>query len=254
MVEMIWEDQGAREYMEDKVSVEEGIYSDYSYYAVFDGHGGAAVSTYLQQNFKVVIRDLLTKRGGDPSKISTLLYDAFQRIVNDIPYNISVICGSTAVVVLRHKNKLWVANCGDSRAIMNSGMDAVPLTSDHKPMRSDEQQRILHLGGKVEKNNDYDVYRVNGLLAVSRAIGDFLLAPYVTWKPEITEVDIKNRINKYVVIATDGIWDALTNHEVIAIVNKTIMYDDAKDIGKRLISTSRKRGSSDNIAICLILL
>lgn len=256
MAYMIWEDIGSRPYMEDRVSVSKDLYKDYEYYAVFDGHGGAEVSTYLSIYMKEAVRSLLVKQDAQTIKsvdMAQVLFDAFQTIVNDIPYKISYDRGSTAVVVVRNKSNVWVANCGDTRAIMNSLADVVPLTVDHKPTREDEYKRITSLGGNVSQAFRGDVFRVNGSLAVSRAIGDFHLAPHVTWKPEISHFTL-DESNHYILIATDGVWDAIQNEEATALINKTITDDDWSNIGRRLIMASRQRGSTDNIAICLILL
>lgn len=252
---MIWEDIGMRSYMEDKTSFEPNIYKGFSYYGVFDGHGGAQVSTYLQLHMKSAVKQNLIRQDTMTGFIDVpkVLFDSFQDIVNAIPNQISTDTGSTAVVLLRNKNKIWVANAGDSRAIMNNGHFAQQLTMDHKPTRTDEHQRITSLGGKVIKAFERDVYRVNGVLAVSRAIGDFALSPHVTWKPEISAYTLQKR-NHYVVIATDGIWDVLPNDAVISIVNEYIMKNDWKGIGNKLILQSRRNGSEDNIACMLLIL
>lgn len=252
---MIWEDIGMRSYMEDRVSWEVDLYKGFSYCSVFDGHGGAEVSTYLQTNMKKTVLEHLIYQDTMESFIDVpkVLFDAFQTIVAAIPRQISEQTGSTAVVMLKKNNKIWLANAGDSRAIMNNGYGSVQLTQDHKPSRHDEYTRIISLGGKVNKSSPEDVYRVNGMLAVSRAIGDFALAPHVTWKPEIHAYTLTNR-NHYILLATDGVWDVLENDEVVNIINDSIIDADWKNIGYKLISMSRKKHSQDNIALALMVL
>jgi len=263
---MIWEDIGSRTYMEDRVSVDTTLYKDYEYYAVFDGHGGADVSTYLAVHLKKVVKGVLINHAIKHAHahahahqhqfvdVSEVLHESFKQVVNDIPYKLSFDRGSTAVVVIRNKTNIWVANCGDTRAIMNSLKDTVPLTDDHKPTRKDEYMRITSLGGNVAQAFKGDVFRVNGMLAVSRAIGDFALAPHVTWKPEISHFTIDTRKNHYIMIATDGVWDVTSNEDAVALINNAVLEDQWKDIGGKLITRSRQLGSTDNIAICLILL
>lgn len=161
--------------------------------------------------------------------------------------------GSTALVILKHTDKVWVANVGDTRAIMNNGLNVIQLSNDHKPNEEKEYKRITSLGGKVVKAFPQDVYRVNGVLAVSRAIGDFALSPHVTWKPEITTFNIKKH-NHYIFMATDGVWDVLSNKQVVDIVNGMIINEQWKHIGDVIISTARTYGSGDNIACILIVL
>ncbi|KAK3003079.1 hypothetical protein RJ639_019079, partial [Escallonia herrerae] len=78
--------------------------------------------------------------------------------------------GSTAVVSVVTPDKIIVANCGDSRAVLCRNGAAVPLSTDHKPDRPDELDRIETAGGRVIF---WDVPRVLGMLAMSRAIGKF---------------------------------------------------------------------------------
>ena len=251
---MVWEDIGSRDYMEDRISFDEDLFNGFSYYAVFDGHGGAQVSTFLKLNMKQAVKNELLKQNTEGVyNIPQALFHAFLTIIKNIPYLMSTETGSTAVVLLKKDSKIWVANCGDSRAIMNSGHDAVALTDDHKPNRTDEYNRIVKLGGKVFKPTGNDVYRVNGNLAVSRAIGDFALAPFVTWKPEIYSYNLTSK-NSYILIGTDGIWDVLSNDDVVNIINKSIMEQEWKQIGNKLISLSRYRHSGDNIACILIIM
>lgn len=254
---MLWEDIGQRTYMEDKLSFDVKLPYGFSYYGVFDGHGGAEVSTYLKVHMRDVIKKhiLTAFQDGPLSRVdvSSMLYDAIKQIVSDIPYRLAMETGSTAVIVLRRSSTLWVANIGDSRAIMNEGHASIPLTKDHKPNDPDEHTRIVTLGGKVAKAFPGDVYRVNGVLALSRAIGDFALAPHVTWKPDIIVHQI-NSLNHYVFIATDGIWDVLSNNEVVDIINQIAMENKWQEIGHTLITLARSRNSGDNIGCMLIIL
>merc|ERR1711913_112336 len=70
--------------------------------------------------------------------------------------------------MLYRKSKLFVGNIGDSRCIACTNGLAEPLSSDHKPCNDEEKSRIEQAGGFVEFN------RVNGNLALSRALGDFV--------------------------------------------------------------------------------
>jgi serine/threonine protein phosphatase PrpC len=93
--------------------------------------------------------------------------------------------GTTALVALIGAFCLWVANAGDCRALLvrqcqTAGVvTALPLSCDHKATRPDERARIMAAGGAVWAK------RVNGDLAVSRAIGDHDLKPYVIPQPEV---------------------------------------------------------------------
>lgn len=252
----IWEDVGNRSYMEDMYSFDVSMPYGFAYYGLFDGHGGKEVSLYLRDYMKsIIIKHLKDAMKSKESFIDVqkVLYESFKSIINDIPYKTSMNTGSTALVILRHSDKLWVANVGDTRAIMNDGLNVIQLSNDHKPNETKEYKRITSLGGKVIKAFPEDVYRVNGVLAVSRAIGDFSLSPHVTWKPEITTFNLQ-KSNHYIFMATDGVWDVLSNKQVVHIINEMIINEEWKYIGDMIISTARKYGSGDNIACILIVL
>lgn len=77
------------------------------------------------------------------------------------------ISGSTAVCCLISPTHYYFANCGDSRAVLSSKGKSIFATQDHKPVNPEEKERILRAGGNVM------IQRVNGSLAVSRALGDY---------------------------------------------------------------------------------
>ena len=84
--------------------------------------------------------------------------------------------GSTAVSVLLRGSKLYVAWLGDSACTLSRGRQAVNLMQQHKPERKDEMARITALGGSVVQL--YGIWRVNGMISVSRSIGDSSLKVY----------------------------------------------------------------------------
>lgn len=252
----VWQDIGMRAYMEDRSSVDLNLCHGYQFFAVFDGHGGPEVASYLKTHMKEAVKEVLNNhydKHGSQLSIPTVLKDAFDKIIDDIPYIIAFQTGSTAVVVLVKDNTIWVANCGDSRAIINDGENAIPLTFDHKPNRKDEYFRITQSGGQVTQSSAQDVPRVNGVLAVSRSIGDFALVPFVSWRPEITQYTYSEK-NNYIILATDGVWDVLSNEDVIRIVNNAIVQNQPKKVGESIISLSRLRNSQDNICIVIVFL
>ncbi len=254
---LILEDIGERVYMEDRLAFKIDIINGFDYLAVFDGHGGAQVATYLKAHMANIIKEFLQNaftanpQGLTVEQVKQVLYDSFKQVVKQIPTSISLLTGSTAVVALKHGKHVWVANCGDSRAIINDGaFGVIEMSVDHKPDRQDEYERITRTGGSVGKAFHGDVNRVNGMLAVSRSVGDFHLYPHVTWEPEIKYLEATKK-NAYIFMGTDGIWDVLSNKEVVDIVNACIIKGQYKVIGKEIVTLARKRGSGDNIAFLI---
>jgi serine/threonine protein phosphatase PrpC len=248
-----FQDQGGREYMEDRTDVYETLIRDYEYYAVFDGHGGSDVVEYVQQNMRGILINLISNKDTLQLNEDDILYQGLKTIVERLPTSVAKYQGTTAVIVLRRAHEMWIANCGDSRAIvsLNNGK-SIQLTDDHKPNREDEYRRIISQGGFVAPSYKGDVYRVNASLAVSRSIGDLSLFPHVTWKPEITYASISATF-KFLVLATDGVWDVLDNHDVSTIVNLQAT-NNFKNIAKNICALARTRGSTDNISIVVVRL
>lgn len=155
--------------------------------------------------------------------------------------------GTTAVVVAVARSFLLVANVGDSRAILCDESGAVtPLSSDHKPSRRDELQRIEDLGGFVLH---LGVPRVNGILAVSRAIGDAELKHLVPSEPEIRCIGRKNT-QQFVALASDGVWDVMTNEEVAAVIRRE--WNKEGKGARQVAMEAYIRGSFDNIC-CMVV-
>jgi protein phosphatase 1L len=111
-------------------------------------------------------------------------------------------------------DRLLVANVGDSRAVVCISGEAIAFSTDHKPNRTDERQRIEDAGGVVMWSG---TWRVGGVLAVSRAFGDRLLKKYVVADPEIQEESITKDV-EFVVLASDGLWDVVSNQNVVTMV------------------------------------
>ena len=242
-----------RPYQEDRHSVKLNLYNGYDYVAIFDGHGGHLVAEYLRFHLKDYVKKHLAQ-GKRPVRA---LKDAFEDAHESLPIETSYMTGAAVVVILRKDQELWIANAGDSRAIMSSSRRPVALSNDHKPHREDEHERIRQLGGRVTFNVN-DVPRVQGNLALSRSIGDKYLDPYVICNPEIKHVQI-NQNNKYVILATDGLWDALNNNEVVSIADEILRSPKKErallhDINYSLLAEARRRGSQDNTTIIFWML
>ncbi|CAI5738427.1 unnamed protein product [Peronospora destructor] len=234
--------RGDRAYMEDTSVVS----SCKRFAAVYDGHGGAAVSQYLRdQLFSMIApevaqldQEILAEMKGESNgmiklsrrqKIATMLRNSVHKLDQEvIAKNEWKFQGSTAVGVLLFEDVLYSLNVGDSRAVLCRSGDAVELTRDHKPNDPQERARIESLGGRVqwhgyvdaqgEPIEPYGAYRVNGNLAVARAIGDRDSRPFVIGEAEIRQYDIEYDKDEFIVIASDGLWDVFTSCEVVEFV------------------------------------
>jgi serine/threonine protein phosphatase PrpC len=152
---------------------------DMDLYGVFDGHAGAAAAKFSAKNYPTAFQTHL-KEDKDPviairKAFSTVNEDFRKHLENDPAAKNT---GSTALVVLLTKEKILLGNLGDTRAVLCRKGKAIRISVDHKPL--DEEDRINALGGWVM--NDA-TRRINGLLAVSRSIGDYFMEPFVCTEP-----------------------------------------------------------------------
>eukprot|EP00794_Sanderia_malayensis_P007484 gene7484-8314_t len=218
--------QGWRINMEDKhshfLSLKED--KDASFFAVFDGHGGAKVAHYCGDYLH---KKILSQEAYNEGDYVEALRNGFLTCDADMFEDETMkdeMAGSTAVCTLIKDNKIYCANCGDSRAIASIAGKVQALSFDHKPSNEIESKRIIAAGGWVEFN------RVNGNLALSRALGDFVFKrnskksveeQIVTANPDITVNNVTDDY-EFLFLACDGIWDVLTNEEVADFIRSRI--------------------------------
>jgi len=256
----VLEDVGARDYQEDRHAIFFNIFNDINYYGVFDGHGDEKVAVFMKLYFKDILVSELSKGDVNGKSIPECLFLSFQRLQTLLPKSIATYAGTTALVLLHHKDMLYVANVGDSRAILCNGKRAIGITEDHKPSAKKELERIQSVGGSVTID-PYGVPRVNGSLALSRAIGDLYLAPAVSWVPDIYTIKLES-MSKYVVAASDGLWDVFDNQEVVNHLNGFLSDVKLQANPKSVLSSAcisllkkaRERRSGDNITILMLVI
>ncbi|KAF4268547.1 hypothetical protein CNMCM8689_007501 [Aspergillus fumigatus] len=176
-----------------------------AFFGVYDGHGGDKVALFAGENVHKIVAKQEAFAKGD---IEQALKDGFlatDRAILEDPKYEEEVSGCTAAVSVISKNKIWVANAGDSRSVLGVKGRAKPLSFDHKPQNEGEKARISAAGGFV------DFGRVNGNLALSRAIGDFEfkkspeLSPeqqIVTAYPDVTVHEVTDD-DEFLVIACD---------------------------------------------------
>ncbi|XVF86842.1 hypothetical protein PTKIN_Ptkin18bG0074900 [Pterospermum kingtungense] len=173
------------------------------FFGVYDGHGGSQVANYCRDRIHVALAEEIRSLkenlcDGTSVKSQQVQWEktftnCFLKVDDEVGGKVSrgmiggnedssdssfepvapEMVGSTALVALVCSSHIVVANCGDSRAVLCRGKEAMALSIDHKPNRDDEYARIEASGGKVIQWNGH---RVFGVLAMSRSIGMFLSA------------------------------------------------------------------------------
>ncbi|KAL9606070.1 MAG: hypothetical protein Q9179_000750 [Wetmoreana sp. 5 TL-2023] len=195
-----------------------------SFFGVYDGHGGDRVALFAGENIhKILAKQEAFKKGDYEQALKDGFLATDRAILNNPKYE-EEVSGCTASVGLISKTTIYVANAGDSRSVLGVKGRAKPLSFDHKPQNEGEKARICAAGGFV------DFGRVNGNLALSRAIGDFEfkksadLSPeqqIVTAFPDVVAHTISDD-DEFLVIACDGIWDCQSSQAVIEFVRRGV--------------------------------
>ena len=121
---------------------------------------------------------------------------------------------------------IWVANVGDCRAVICEGGKARALTVDHRPDKTEEREAVERRGGEVVKI--FGTPRVQGILGVSRALGDRDLKQYITAEPEVYSGLVSEQ-SEFLILGTDGLWDVVDNQEASNVVEEKIAV--ATDVG-----------------------
>ncbi|XP_053977715.1 protein phosphatase 1L [Hylaeus anthracinus] len=197
--------------------------------------------------------DITTYLDGNKINYGRLLTDevlAADRLLVETAKKNMDVAGTTALIALLEDNKLIVANVGDSRGVMCDGKgNAIPLSFDHKPQQERERKRISKAGGLVTFNG---VWRVAGILATSRALGDYPLKDkkLVIADPDILTFDLSDHNPMFIVLASDGLWDTFTNEEAVAFIKERI--NEPHFGAKSITLQSYYRGSADNITVVVI--
>ncbi|KAJ6613346.1 phosphatase 2C-like domain-containing protein, partial [Mycena sp. CBHHK59/15] len=230
----VTEMQGWRITMEDAhaivLDLDEGKEDPNTFFAVYDGHGGGTVAKFAGQN---VHKRLVAEESYKESQYDEALKRAFLGTDEDLlanPAHTRDPSGCTAIAALATKDKIYVANAGDSRSVISVKGEVKPLSFDHKPSNEVEKTRISGAGGYIEYG------RVNGNLALSRALGDFEfkknynMSPekqIITADPDVTCHDITEE-DEFLVLACDGIWDCLSSQQVVNFIRYQV--SDGKDL------------------------
>jgi len=235
--------QGWRVNMEDAHIAKFNIDTDTHIFGVFDGHGGHEVAKFVTNHFTEELLKNAAYKSGDYGKALSETFLRMDELLRTSEGRRELagiqsgngrggsdnaeadsFAGCTSVVSLMVKDKLYVANSGDSRCILATKGDVVALTEDHKPDNKEEKDRIEKAGGEVYEG------RINGRLNLSRAIGDFdykgneqlgLHEQLVIPHPEIQTRALSNE-DEYLILGCDGIWECLPAKQIYEFVNTKI--------------------------------
>ena len=301
------EAMGPREYMEDAWCVREnGFAGGYFFASVMDGHGGAASSAYLRENLFSALNAEARKTihppaiggsgggGGSPpgmapdgtpngGYLASALKSAYDGADDSLIDHVARLgepecwSGSTCTSVLLRDDRVVAANVGDSRALLVRSGKPIVLTQDHRPVGSNksgrkELDRVMRTGGWSVGG------RVCGILAVSRAFGDYefkggrfdlledlsddplakkatLAEPPVIATPDVMEVARDVAKDEWLILASDGLWDTVNSQQVCSFIKQEIKKKpdiSADALADALVKRAIRFRTQDNVAVVVV--
>ena len=214
----------------------------YSLFGIFDGHGGNDVVKYIKNRLPEIIKANITKNDNYDS-IENNLISSFHKIDEELKFYDSEHTGSTATILLFQDNIVYCANVGDSTAFIVYDNFIKKISIDHKCTDPKEEERILLSGGKITKN------RVMGQLVLSRCLGDLYCKKYgVSNIPDISVNKLEGNV-KYVVVASDGVWDVVKENELLQLSKNR---KNAEGFCKDLVKLAIDKDTKDNVS-CIVI-
>lgn len=251
-----------RSHMEDGHKLIDRLFSSkddlWSFYGVYDGHGGRLVTDKcLAVLHELVLRQLVTLPGfpsPEPDAVRSALEKSFATMDEALRTKDAWHCGATCTVVLVHTGagvrKMYVANVGDSRAVLVSNdrgrpCQSVRVSVDHRATDPEEIHRVQSAGGMISRG------RVGGQLMLTRALGDFALKHVgVSHVPYTLCRNLKP--DDAIIIASDGLWDVLSDGDSGRILTAAkAKHGNTKAVARALVESASSLGSTDNIT-CVV--
>ncbi|KAI4315034.1 hypothetical protein L6164_027884 [Bauhinia variegata] len=253
-----------------------------TYVGVYDGHGGPEASRFITNHLFPLLHKFALEEGEVSEDVIKKAFDAteelFLHLVKESwrsrPQIASV--GSCCLVGAISNNVLYVANLGDSRAVLgrkpleghvNCPVVAERLSTDHNVGVEEvrEEVKALHPDDAHIVVYSHGVWRIKGIIQVSRSIGDFFLKkpefnndplfqqfgypvplkrPVVTAEPSILKRKLKPE-DLFVVFASDGLWEHLTDEVAVDIIFRSPRIGVAKRLVRAALEeAARKREMS----------
>lgn len=219
-------------------------------FGVFDGHGGDDVSTFVRDGLLTQLSEALCRFNSiqlTTQGIFRALKSTFAHLHKDLENVYAArVQGTTATIAMILDDKLWTANVGDSRTVLDNAGTPIQLTEDARPTDSRYEENIKKRGGKVHKNG-----RIAGTLASGRAIGDYNIAgvnplPKITFK-SLSEI----KTDSHLILGSDGIFDLLTTSEVVSYTHDNRSLDTTA-LARNICASAYNCGSEDNLSVLVV--
>jgi serine/threonine protein phosphatase PrpC len=227
---------------------------------VFDGHGGTSCVDFVAENLCDRIAKSLPSDGKRLHHLEQAMMEGFEacdeefmRLAQESNNN----SGCCALMAFVHETELVLGWVGDCRAVFYDGFTAKQLTTDHRADQESEFKRITDLGGDITNN------RINGVLSPSRCFGDrdirlksnegvLISEPSILTISSLKPV-LSSKRNAFLILATDGVWDVLTNQEACEIVLRALKLTNynPETAALRLVEAASSL-TADDVSVCVL--
>lgn len=227
---------------------------------VYDGHAGSKAAAYAASH----LHTFVAARAGTLRQRLTSAFDRTERAI----LQTGITDGTTACVCVVEGTTFTTANVGDSRCVLGGGSRrrprAVRATTDHKPELVNETRRVQRAGGAVEVRGACTRVVHPGcplMLATSRTLGDAVCKRHpglVSPHPDVVSRAL-TRTDRFAILATDGLWDVVSDEEAVACVNSVlggcgdvVDADLCEEAAQRCIDKARKKCTMDNVLVLVL--
>lgn len=234
-------------------------------FELFDGHGGSDVSAFLQKNFSHIYKQILHESQYNIVKSLNDAFLAADEEIKKLPNIENMGATGTIVHIIWEGNNrivIYTGNVGDSRVSLISSSKIIRLSQDHRASDESERKRIIAEGGIIINN------RVSGELMLTRSFGDFqfkndkkkinkinenmFARRGVICVPSVTKIEIDLNIkNQYLFLASDGIWDVISEKELQQLIK---INNETQHLPSIIIDNANIKKSWDNMSIFVVKL
>lgn len=224
---------------------------------VYDGHAGSKAAAYAASNLHTHV--------AGTGALRRRLLEAFHKTERGIITS-GIKDGTTACVAVVEGTNFTTANVGDSRCVIGGGSRKRPkatrCTTDHKPELVNEARRVQNAGGAVEiRGACARVVHPDCplMLATSRTLGDAVCKRHpglVSPHPDVT-CRALTRGDRFAILATDGLWDVVSDQEAVTCVNK-VLGDGTPSVAlceeaaAACVAKARKERTMDNVLVLVL--
>ena len=243
--------------MEDAVAIDESI-AGHKCFAVFDGHGGDMAAKLAQKLLPQQLESNLHKSKDKEQAAIDAFPASDQEMQKDLAnearvFSTGTSSGTVCCAALLQDKELILLNLGDCRAVVCESAKVAEKTADHSPDKNkEEKQRLVNLGVNIDGGY------VDGQVQVSRALGDVTKSGCkisgLICRPEVTIVEVRDA-TEFVILATDGIWDALQEQTALTTARKVLRETRSPEAAAQaVLQAAAKVSRSDNAALIVVAL